>query len=115
LFVETGDIRNDVNRKLVIGDPALGTGEYGLLWNEADENGALGGDNSVDLGSCAGWDSPLNCESLRRVEARFGDGDGEYTVAEQERALNTFYDSFLGSWRFFAPRRQVRLGFELRF
>jgi len=115
LFAETGDITNDKHRTERIGDVAVGTGEYGVLWNEADGAGALNADNSVNLSSCAGWGSQLNCESLRRVEARFGNADGVYTVAEQERVFNTYYDSFFGSWRFYAPRRHVRLGFELRF
>jgi hypothetical protein len=115
LFAETGDITNDKHRTETIGDIDAGTGEYGALWNEADGAGALNGDNSVDLSSCTGWGSQLNCESLRRVEARFGNADGVYTVAEQQRAFNGFYDSFFGSWRFFAPPRNVRLGFEMRF
>ena len=70
---------------------------------------------AVDLTSCTSWGSQINCVSLRRVESRFGNGDGIYTLDEQERALNTYYDSFFGSWRFYAPSRQVRLGFELKF
>lgn len=115
LFAETGDIRNDRHRTETIGSVAAGSGEFGSLWDEAGEAGALGADNSVDLSSCAGWGSQINCESLRRVEQRFGDGDGTYTVAEQERALNTFYEQFFGSWRFNAPGRSIRLGFELKF
>ena len=52
---------------------------------------------------------------LRRVETRFGNGDGLYTLAEQQRALNTYFDSFAGSWRFHGPGRTVRVGMELRF
>ena len=64
---------------------------------------------------CASWDTQINCVSLQRVEERFGNGDGIYTLDEQKRALNTYYDSFNGSWRFYAPPRQIRLGFELKF
>jgi outer membrane receptor for ferrienterochelin and colicin len=115
LFAETGDIRNDLHRTQVIGSVETASGEFSALWDEAQVAGALNGDNSVDLSSCAGWGSQINCESLRRVEQRFGDGDGQYTVAEQERAFNTFYEQFFGSTRFFAPGRHIRLGFELKF
>jgi hypothetical protein len=116
LFAETGDIRNDEHRLQTLGSTeGTGSGEYAALWNEAGEAGALGAGNAVDLSSCAGWSSQINCESLRRVEQRFGDGDGTYTFDEQERALSTFYEQFFGSWRFFAPGRHIRLGFELKF
>ena len=115
LFAETGDIRNDKNREKTIGDPTVASGEYGALWDEAATAGVLGADKTVDLTSCASWGSQLSCVSLQRAEARFGNGDKQYTLAEQERAFNTFYDSFFGSWRFFAPARQVRVGFEFKF
>jgi len=115
LFAETGDVRNAKNREKTIGDPTVGSGEYGALWNEASTAGALRADTTVDLTSCASWGSQLSCVSLQRAEARFGNGDRFYTLAEQERTYNTFYDSFFGSWRFYAPPRQVRVGFEFKF
>ena len=65
--------------------------------------------------SCSSWAKPINCESLRRVEARFGDGNGIYTTAEQQNALNSFYNSFFGPSRFYGQPRHVRLGLELNF
>jgi carboxypeptidase family protein/TonB-dependent receptor-like protein len=115
VFAETGDVRNEKNRQQTIGDPVLGTGEYGLLWSEAADAGALQADNSVDLSSCAAWGSQLNCVSLRRAEARFGNADGVYTLDEQQHAFNTAYDAFNGSWRFYAPARSIRVGLELKF
>ena len=118
LFAETGDVRNDKNRQQVIGDPTLpnGSAEYAALWNEADEAGAFNAaTKAVDVTNCGGWGNQVSCVSLRRVESRFGNGDGIYTLDEQERALNTAYDAFNGAWRFYAPARQVRLGFELKF
>jgi hypothetical protein len=117
IFGETGDVVNAKHRlERILGNPDDGTAEYGSLWNEAQVAGVLLPGNTVNLrASCAGWGSPINCESLRRVEARFGDGDGLYTVDEQERALNTFYDSFNGPWSFYAPKMHIRLGFELNF
>jgi len=116
LFAETGDVRNEKNKLIsAVGDPALGTGEYGNLWDEASGAGALGADKSIDLTSCTSWSSQINCVSLRRVEQRFGNADGVYTLDEQEHALNTYYDSFFGPWRFYAPPRSIRVGLELKF
>ena len=118
LFAETGDVNNDKNRKQIIGDPTLpaGSSEYAALWDEANNAGAFDpATKSVDVSTCGGWASQVNCVSLRRVESRFGDGDGLYTLEEQERALNTAYDSFNGSWRFYAAPRSIRFGVELKF
>jgi outer membrane receptor for ferrienterochelin and colicin len=116
VFAETGDVTNEKNKTIsAIGDPALGTVEYGNLWDEAGNAGALGADRSIDLTSCASWSSQINCVSLRRVEQRFGDGNGVYSLDEQERALNTYYDSFFGPWRFYGAARSIRLGLELKF
>ena len=52
---------------------------------------------------------------LRRTEARFGDGNGVYTVAEQSRALNAFYDLFSGKQNFYNAPRNIRVGVELSF
>jgi hypothetical protein len=117
VFAETGDVKNEKNKLIsAVGDPSLGTGEYGNLWNEADNAGALNvADKSIDLTSCASWSNQLNCVSLRRVEQRFGNADGVYSLDEQERALDTYYDSFNGPWRFYAPARSIRAGLELKF
>ena len=116
LFAETGSVLNEEHRKKSgLGDPAVGTGEYGNLWDEAGNAGVLGADKSIDLTSCSSWSSQVNCVSLQRVEARFGNADKIYTLDEQNHALNTYYDSFFGSWRFYAPARSIRLGLELKF
>ena len=71
---------------------------------------------SVDLTlRCGSWGIPSDCESLKRVEARFGNGDGIYTPAEYNRAFNAYYDTFFGPQRFAGQPRHVRLGFELNF
>ncbi len=115
IFAETGDVVNARHRfDNTIGDPDLGTGEYAFLWDEASVAGVLLSGNTVDLRApCSDWGTPISCESLRRVEARFGDGDGLYTLDEQQRALNTYYDSFFGPWSFYAPKLHVRVGFEV--
>jgi hypothetical protein len=110
LFAETGDVVNPVHRGHQIDE------EYVRLWDEAGLAGALDADGqSVHLDACGTWGTPVNCVGLTRVERRFGDGDGLYTRAEQDRALNTFYDAFFGSWRFYGSGRTLRMGMELVF
>jgi len=117
VFTETGDIENAGHRIQTIGDPAFPSREYAQLRDEAATAGALAGDGTtIDLrGNCATWGSPVNCVSLVRVENRFGDGDGLYTAAEQERAFNAYYDAFFGSWRFYEPGRTLRVGLQIGF
>lgn len=116
VFAETGDVVNALHERNEVGDPGLGTGEYQALWNEARDAGVLEGRSTVNLtGSCASWDDPLSCESLKRVEQRFGNGDGSFTEAEQVKAWQTYYDAHFGSWRMYGEGRRVRVGFELNF
>jgi len=119
LFAETGDVANDKHRTETIGDPVVGSREYAQLWDEATNASAYNSTtHAITLtGNCQTWDEPVNCESLRRVEARFGNGDGVYSFDEQQTAFNAFYDSFFGtaSGRFYATQRHVRLGIELTF
>jgi hypothetical protein len=110
LFAETGDVVNADHKFQHL------SSEFDGIVLEAGAAGALLAGDAVDLNlSCSNWDSPLNCESLRRVEARFGDGNGVYTLAEQTRALDTYYDSRYGPWRFNGLSRHVRLGVEVSF
>ena len=116
LFAETGGTVNAIHRQLTIGDPSIPSGEYAALRGEAQNAGALEPDGStVNLTACAAWGSPVNCVALTRVERRFGDGDGLYTLAEQERAFNAYYDDFFGAWRFYGSGRTVRVGVRLGF
>jgi hypothetical protein len=109
-FAETGDLVNARHRNNVL------SAEQANMLSEADEAGVLAADSSIDVGaSCASWGLAVNCVAMRRAEARFGDGDGIYTFEEQQRALNTYYDSRFGSWRFLERPRNLRLGLELSF
>ncbi len=123
LFAETGDLVNAKHKHDLL------SSEYDGMYSEANSAGAVvsgtqvtGGqltkatvaDINLTLG-CDSWGKPINCESLRRVEARFGDGNGIYTVAEQTRALDSFYHAFFGPERFYGQPRHIRLGFELNF
>jgi len=110
LYAETGGVTNDKFKQLMLSP------EYTNLASEASAAGALNPDGSINLsGNCNSWGSPPDCVALRRVEARFGNGDLLYTPAEQTRALDTYYNSFFGPWRFYGPSRTVRVGLEVGF
>src|SRR5947199_177509 len=110
LYAETGDVVNDLLKQKVL-SPELST-----LQAEANSVGALNPDGSINLsGDCNAWGIPWDCVALRRVEARFGNGDLLYTPAEQTRAFDTYYNSFFGPWRFHGPARTVRVGVEVAF
>ena len=116
-FTETGATSNPLYQE------TLFSPEFANLRIEADANGRLLGDGSVDLRpSCSSWTSgaagaagPVNCVALQRVEQRFGNGDGLYTLTEQTSAFNAYYDSFFGPWRFHGPGRTARIGIQLHF
>ena len=113
LFAETGDVVNALHRQNALSP------EFANLAIEANANGKLLAGGSIDLrpscGSWAGAAGPVNCVMLRRTEARFGDGNGVYTLAEQSRALNAFYDLFSGKQNFYGAPRHIRVGVELNF
>ena len=112
LFAETNDVTN------ALFEAAQISGEFPVLANEASGNGALRSDGAVVLNSCGSWSGasgPVDCVELKRAEARFGNGDGVYTVGEQTAALNSYYQLFNGAYGFNSTPRNVRLGLELNF
>jgi hypothetical protein len=119
LFAETGDIHNPENRKKQL------DAETNLLATEATSNGAYrtsdkavllnGKDGSPLCSAWAGDFGPVNCVMLQRTEARWGNGDGIYSAAEQTTAMNAWYDSFNGVQRFYGAPRLIRIGAELSF
>ena len=114
-FAETGDTTNSLHKLSTIGDPTLpsGSASYAALWDEANNVGALAPDKTVDLSGCSAWTSPVNCVALTRVERRFGDGNQQFTLPEQQRAFDAYYRDFFSAWRFYAPGRTLRVGLEL--
>lgn len=108
LWAETGDVVNPLHRENTLSP------ERENLRNEAEIFGILRSDGTIDVRGCA-FPNPVNCVMLNRTEARFGDGNGLYTPAEQERALNAYYDAFNGPHQFYTDGRRVRLGLELNF
>ena len=88
--------------------------EYANLHAEASAYGALEPDGTtVNLTGCGSWTEPVDCVALTRVERRFGNGNGLYTLAEQQVALNAYYDAFEGPWFFYSSGRTLRIGVEL--
>lgn len=114
LFAETDDVVNAVFQENTVSP------QFSGLRNEAQQNGHLLAGGAIDLRpSCGSWTGsdggPVDCVALRQVEARFGDGDGVYTLAEQTKALNAWYNQFNGTQIFYDQPRHIRLGFELNF
>ena len=108
LFAETGDVVNPLNRSTVLAT------EFQDLKAEAASNLRPNGD--VDLtGGCSTWVSPVNCVMLQRTEARWGNGDGVFSVGEQQRAFNAEYNLLLGVQTMYGAPRTIRLGAELNF
>lgn len=124
VFAQTGETRNDRERDRF---RAISLNNYA---NEAESNGVLLGDNSVDLSfggatdpraACGNWqdgfgnDMAPNCIYLLNAEQHFGNGDHIFTTAEQTRASDAYYYVSRGAQNFTAPGRRVRLGVEVRF
>jgi len=114
LFVETGDVVNPKYQENTLSP------EYASLQTEAQQNGVNLPGGAIDLRpSCSTWTATsqgvVDCVNLRRVEARFGNGDGVYTLDEQTRALNAWYNMAAGPQNFYGTPRSIRVGFELSF
>jgi outer membrane receptor for ferrienterochelin and colicin len=77
--------------------------------------------DGAGISGCSGWvnaantPSAPNCVYLARAEQRFGNGDGLYTAAEQQRAFNSYYGSFRNKNFFTDAPRRMRLGLEVNF
>lgn len=127
LFTETGDVVNEQVRKRYVDD------QVQILTQEASRAGLLGTDPAsgrpmVDLsqpGICASWQGrntagsaasgPVDCVLLTRAEARFGNGDGQFTESEYLRAFNAWYNLGNAPDRFYGVGRRIRVGAELSF
>ena len=123
LFAETGRDANPLYRAYVL-DPQISSLEQdaGSLWVQkpVTVGGVTQTLSGVDLTNCANYPQGAggsrgvaDCIALRRVEARWGNGDGFYDTNEIDRALGAWYDSVAGAWRFHAPARTARIGVEV--
>jgi hypothetical protein len=85
------------------------------LRGEAEVNGQTD-TTGFNVGACAGWrHDPVDCVALNRVEARYGNGDGWFTLDEQRRAFGAAYDLDNGPQWFYGPPRRIRIGVEVTF
>lgn len=121
VFSQTGKTSNPAERNKFL------NGALSEFANEASFNGVLQGDGTMDLtfggatdprGACGGWTrggqlAVPNCIYLIGAEERFGNGDHLFTVAEQTRAFDAYYNVNRGLQNFTGPGRRVRLGLEL--
>ena len=115
LFAETGDIVNAKHR-----ENSLAV-EFQNLEAEARDNFRLLPNGDINLQpNCQSWVNTgrpagvvVNCIALRRAEARFGNGDGLYSLTERETAFNAFYDAFNAPFTLYDEPRHIRIGFEL--
>jgi hypothetical protein len=117
LFAETGDVVNANHRQQSLDV------EFQNMEREAADNNRLLANGDINLvPNCSSWTitsgtngAVVNCVALRRAEARFGNGDGLYSLAERETALNSFYDAFNAPFTLYGEPRHIRIGFELNF
>jgi hypothetical protein len=106
LFLTTGDITDEAVLSQIVTShrQTLGGGVEVDRMNLASLSEAGGNvRNEVDL------------ISLRRAEARFGNGDGIFDADEQARAFRAAVDIGSGPQTLIGSGRRVRLGFELTF
>ena len=103
VFLETGGTRNETFRS--------------RLLSQRMRDDRLDGDTQIDDFDIAS-ESPenaLNVFALREAERRFGNGDGIFTVEEQEATFGAWYELFFGPQWFEHSNRSLRLGLEVWF
>ena len=125
LFAETGGDVNPLFRASVVAPQVNGLmQDAGALWVQkaVTVNGVTQTLSGVDLSDCSkypqgfgGTRGVVDCVALRRVEARWGNGDEFYDTNEINRALGAWYDAFAGQWMFHGAARTARIGIELEF
>jgi hypothetical protein len=103
VWLETGEITNQVHREENI-DALL-------------RDATLDGDANIDDFNIMteSPDNILNKYMLMKAEARWGNGDGIFTVAERQTAFGAFYDLGNNPLGFRSGNRSLRLGLEFIF
>ena len=123
VFVQTRDIRNELERSRNF------TADSAQTFAQADENGLYdGATGAVDLtfggagtAACGGFvdnsgeAAAADCVYMIRAEQRFGNGDGVYTLEEQQAASDALYMVNRNTNSFTSTGRRLRLGLELNF
>jgi hypothetical protein len=125
VFTQTNDVRNldeEENEFAANVDEVLAEAEASGV--DISEDGTIDltfGDIPDRRQGCATWvtadgvPAAPNCVALIRAEQRFGNGDGEYTEAEQRSASNALYNTIRGLHNFTGDPRRMRLGLEVSF
>ncbi|MDQ2669151.1 MAG: hypothetical protein M3Y31_00825, partial [Gemmatimonadota bacterium] len=123
VFVQTQDIRNEAERVINF------AGDSTQFATQGTANGLYASNGTIDLtfggagtAGCGGFvdadggDAVADCVYLIRAEERFGNGDGVFTLDEQEQASNALYfANFRDESSFTGEGRKLRLGLELNF
>ena len=122
VFVATSDIRNEREREINF---AADSSQFAT---QATANGLYGSDASIDLSfggagtaGCGGFENNsgatavADCVYMIRAEERYGNGDGVFTLAEQQAASDALYMVNRGVSSFTGAGRAMRLGLELNF
>jgi len=121
-FLETGGIVYGKFQQTVVDE------QKANLIKEAKSAGIFLADSTVDftqLGGCDNWQGqnsapdfssgPVDCVLLERAEARYGDGDGKFTLPEYTAAFTAYYNLQNAESRFYGPGRRIRIGAQLSF
>lgn len=118
IYAETGDIVNEQFAEQTI-NPVRVTlqQDAGSLWQTRTVGGVT--ETGANL-NCSQWLSGAarglpDCIMLRRAEARFGNGDGFFSEAEQDTAFRAWFNLFNGPHTLRGPGFNMRIGFELNF
>ncbi|MFQ5747663.1 MAG: TonB-dependent receptor domain-containing protein [Gemmatimonadota bacterium] len=103
VFLETGNEVNDLFRQATLQN-ALG-------------DSRLDGDATIDDFDIAqeSAENTFNTFMLMRAEQRFGNGDGIFTVEEQDFAFGRVYETSFGKDQFKTSNQVLRLGLRLSF
>jgi hypothetical protein len=130
LYQGTNDIQNAVEftaDSLIANDALHVEAQTNGIWeHEIPDDHSTPGTADLTFGGagasgCGNYLSAANlpaapsCVYLIRAEQRFGNGDGIYTPAEQNRAFTSYYRSFRNTNFFTDSPRRVRLGLEVNF
>ena len=106
VVLTTGDITDEalIQQRIISHRETLGGGQ-------SQDNINL---TSLDAAG-GGVTNDVNLVLLQRVEARFGNGDMQFSAEEQERAFRAATLLQLGPQNFIGAGRRLRIGFELSF
>lgn len=123
VFINTNDIVDDINQERSVQstlggwqDEASANSIYNTATGDIDLNfsgqGVAGCANYVTTQGEGGVPS---CIYLRRVEERWGNGDHNFSAAEQRKVATANYLDGLGENAFLGDGRRARVGLEINF